>query len=190
MNFLAYGFLSGKSAPMLVGNFMGDFVKGNQFDRYPPEIAEGIILHRKIDEFTDTHPVVSRSKNRIRDKYRHYAGVIIDIFYDHFLACNWQHYSNEPLEEFCQYMYGIIKDYNEILPEEARQMIPWMVNHNWLLNYATIEGIDRSLKGLSRRTTFDSGMENAADDLKDNYGDLELDFKEFFPDLIEYTGKA
>ncbi len=187
MNFLAHGFLSGSSDPVLVGNFIGDFVKGRQIEKFDPEIAKGITLHRKIDEYTDLHPVVIRSKNRIRDKYRHYTGVIVDIFYDHFLAINWNTYSTEPLNSFCKHMYEVLFNYIDVLPSDAKQMLPWMVKNNWLLNYASLEGIDRSLKGMSRRTNFNSGMENAIIDLKENYSGFNEDFTEFFPNLIRYA---
>ena len=187
MNFLAHGYLSGDSESVLVGNFIGDFVKGKQMDNYSPEIATGIILHRKIDEYTDSHPVVSRSRNRIRKNYRHYTGVIIDIFYDHMLAVNWKNYHHQSLETFCKHVYKVINNHYDILPRRAREMIPWMVKYNWLLNYATIEGIDSSLKGLSKRTAFKSGMENAVNDLREHYEKLAGDFSEFFPDLVQFV---
>jgi acyl carrier protein phosphodiesterase len=187
MNYLAHGFLSGDSDSVLVGNFIGDFVKGRQLENYSPEIAKGILLHRKIDEYTDSHPVVTRSRNRIRKNYRHYTGVVIDIFYDHLLAINWGDYHNIPLENFCKHVYDVIIKHFGILPGRAKEMIPWMVKHDWLFNYSTLEGIDRSLKGLSRRTTFTSGMENAIIDLKYHYKNFTDDFREFFPDLIHYT---
>ena len=187
MNFLAHGYLSGDSDPVLVGNFIGDFVKGKQFDNFSPEIARGIILHRKIDEYTDSHPVATRSRDRIRKKYRHYTGVIIDVFYDHLLAVNWKCYHDQPLETFCKHVYEVIYRHYETLPVRAQQMIPWMVKNNWLLNYATFEGIDRSLKGLSRRTAFESGMENAIIDLKEHLDHFADDFAEFFPDLIRFV---
>ena len=187
MNFLAHGYLSGDSESVLVGNFIGDFVKGKRMENYGAEIANGIILHRKIDEYTDSHPVVLRSRNRIRKNYRHYTGVIIDIFYDHMLAVNWNTYHSQPLAEFCEHVYDIIYNHYDLLPPGAREMIPWMVKYNWLLNYATFEGIDRSLKGLSRRTSFESGMENAVLDLRKHYNGFADDFSHFFPDLVRYV---
>lgn len=187
MNFLAHGYLSGDSDPVLVGNFIGDFVKGRQIDNFSPEIASGIILHRKIDEYTDSHPVVIRSRDRIRKKYRHYTGVVIDVFYDHLLAVNWKDYHDQPLDIFCKRIYDVIYRHFDILPGRAQEMIPWMVKYNWLLNYSTFEGIDRSLKGLSRRTAFKSGMENAVTDLREHFDNFNNDFSEFFPDLIQFT---
>jgi acyl carrier protein phosphodiesterase len=187
MNFLAHGYLSRHSDALIVGNFVADFVKGKPGDHYGEEIIKGIIMHRKIDEFTDSHRVFLRSKNRIRDKYRHYTGVIIDLFYDHFLASDWKTYCDESLPSFCQKVYKVIYDHFQLLPEDARKMIPWMTKYNWLLNYSTIDGIDRSLKGLSKRTPFESGMENASLDLRDQYDEFSMDFKEFFPEMIRFV---
>jgi acyl carrier protein phosphodiesterase len=184
MNFLAHAFLAHPSIPLTIGNFIGDFVKGKQLELYNPEISKGIIMHREIDTFTDNHPYFKQSRNRIRDKYSHYSGVIIDLFYDHFLAKNWMAYSDISLNRFTLNLYDIILEHERIIPEKARYMLPYMVKTNWLLNYATIEGIDRSLKGLSRRTNFRSGMENASHELVNHYPELEDDFSKFFPEII------
>jgi acyl carrier protein phosphodiesterase len=186
MNFLAHAYLAHPSEPLIIGNFIGDFVKGKQIERYEDGISEGILMHRKIDTFTDNHPVFKQSKNRIREKYNHYSGVIIDLFYDHFLAKNWDEYSDIPLRRFTVNLYDIILEQEHIIPEKARYMLPFMVKSNWLLNYSTIEGIDRSLTGLSRRTNFKSGMEHASNDLVIHYQDLEDDFRVFFPEIIDY----
>ncbi|HLF36224.1 MAG TPA: ACP phosphodiesterase [Cyclobacteriaceae bacterium] len=191
MNFLAHGYLSRHSESLLLGNFIGDFVKGRNMDHFAPEIVRGIRMHRNIDEFTDSHPVFIRSKNRIREKYRHYTGVIIDVFYDHFLAANWKDYNTEEdLPAFCDKLYNIISVHYDMLPDAAKEIIPWMKKYNWLLNYATIEGIDRSLKGMSRRTPFKSGMEYASGDLRIFYREFSEDFNEFFPDLMSHTRVA
>jgi acyl carrier protein phosphodiesterase len=187
MNFLAHAFLARKSERLLVGNFIGDFVKGNQYEQYHPVIIAGILLHRKIDEFTDNHPIFKRSRKRIRDKYRHYSGVIIDLFYDHFLAKNWNAYANEPLEDFADQVYRIMRNHFDTIPARAKNMLPYMIKYNWLVNYATIEGIDQSLKGISKRTNHVSGMENASHDLLLNYREFDRDFSEFFPEIIAFT---
>lgn len=186
MNFLAHAYLAHPSEPLVVGNFIGDFVKGKRLDQFTPMISQGILMHRKIDTFTDSHPVFKQSRERIRDKYNHYSGVIIDLYYDHFLARNWKDYSRIPLKRFTEGIYQIILEHEDLIPEKARYMLPYMIRSNWLLNYGTIEGIDRSFKGLSRRTNFRSGMENASSDLLENYTDLQNDFRLFFPELIDY----
>lgn len=189
MNFLAHAYLAHPSVPLTIGNFIADFVKGRQIDQYRPEITEGIVMHRKIDTFTDNHRIFKLSRSRIRHRYNHYSGVIIDLFYDHFLARNWMDYSDTPLDRFTLGLYDIMLDHEHIMPEKARYMLPFMVKSNWLLNYATVDGIDRSLKGLSRRTRFRSGMENACQELLKHYDDLQNDFRSFFPDIIDFIGQ-
>lgn len=188
MNFLAHAYLSQHSEPLMVGNFIADFIKGNQINRYEDEIIEGIIMHRKIDEFTDRHKVFKRSRKRIWKKYRHYSNVIIDLYYDHFLASNWVDYSSISLDEFASHVYSVMQKNRDILPEKAREILPYMIQYNWLVSYSSIDGIHRSLKGLSRRTPYNSGMENARQDLILHYRDLENDFREFFPEITAFLG--
>jgi acyl carrier protein phosphodiesterase len=187
MNFLAHLYLSGDNVELMVGNFIGDFVKGrNALETFEREIATGIELHRAIDVFTDTHAVVTQSKQRLRPKYRHYSGVIVDVFYDHFLAKNWNVYHNEPLPDFAAKAYTIIKGYDAILPASVKHMLPYMINGNWLVNYANIEGIRQALSGMSRRTPYDSKMDEAAADLSRYYSEFKEEFDSFFPVLASY----
>jgi acyl carrier protein phosphodiesterase len=184
MNFLAHLYLSGDQPKIMTGNFMGDFVKGKAYlQLYDAEIIKGIELHRSIDEFTDSHPVVTESKNRLRPTYRHYSGVIVDVFYDHFLARNWSEFHSEPLEAFAQRSYQTILSFDAILPDELKRMMPYMINGNWLLNYSELEGIHRSLSGMARRTPYDSKMDKAVSDLQEHYDAFKKEFMEFFPQL-------
>jgi acyl carrier protein phosphodiesterase len=184
MNFLAHLHLSGNNPNIMLGNFMGDFVKGKSYrQQYEPEIIKGIELHRSIDEFTDSHPVVTESKNRLRPTYRHYSGVIVDVFYDHFLAANWNQFHSLPLETFAQQAYQTILSADTILPAELNQMMPYMINGNWLVNYSNVEGIHRALSGMASRTPYRSKMEEAVNDLRGNYEDFKKEFMEFFPQL-------
>ncbi len=167
----------------MVGNFIGDFVKGNQFEDYSPDIQSGIKLHRDIDRFTDSHLIVRKSKKRLRDKFHHYAPVIVDIFYDHFLAKNWSKFSAINLKEYTENFYKMIDKYQDLIPQEVNHMLVYMREKNWLYNYQFIEGIDRSLKGMSRRTKFDSKMGEASNSLRTDYAAFEKDFFDFFPHL-------
>ncbi len=188
MNFLAHLHLSGDDPQVMVGNFIGDFVRGRDLTtQFGEGIARGIELHRAIDEFTDKHPTVKLSKTRLWPSYRHYSSVIVDIFYDHFLAAGWKEYSHEPLEEYAQRAYRLVEEHHPILPEKVRQMLPYMTRGNWLLNYAEVEGIHRALTGMSRRASFDSKMEQAVEDLRTNYQEFESDFKAFFPELSKFA---
>lgn len=170
-----------------MGNFIGDFVKGSDLTAYPKTMAMGIKLHREIDRYTDTHEVVHQSKSLLRAKYRHYAPVIVDIFYDHFLATGWSKRHNLPLSEFTQQFYRLAERYLDKIPKTASRVIHYMKADNWLYNYQSIEGIDRALTGMSRRTTFQSKMEEAALDLEQHYDNFQDHFDLFFPDLTRFS---
>ena len=190
MNFLAHLYLSGDNTKLMIGNFIADFVKGrNALELFDADVRNGIFLHRAIDAFTDTHPIVAKSKTRLREKYRHYAGVIVDVFYDHFLSKNWSSYHNVPLEIYAQKVYGIIEDHKPILPGQVASFFPYMVRGNWLVNYAKTEGIGRALTGMSRRTPYESHMDQAVNDLIRYYDEFEAEFAEFFPALKGHVDK-
>ncbi|MEN8248603.1 MAG: ACP phosphodiesterase [Bacteroidota bacterium] len=187
MNYLAHAYLSGKDDDILVGNFIADGVKGKAIDNYSGNIKKGIMLHRAIDHFTDHHPVQRASRLRLHERYSHYSGVLVDIFYDHYLAKNWSEYSKEPLEEFTGKVYQLLVDHRDIIPERINYMLNFMIPQNWLLNYAKLEGIERVLNGMANRTQFDSHMEHGVEDLKQHYSEFEFEFREFFPDLINFS---
>jgi acyl carrier protein phosphodiesterase len=184
MNFLAHLYLSAGNPQLMVGNFIGDFVKGRSaLEKFDAEIIRGIMLHRAIDEFTDTHPIVTQSKVRLRPKYRHYAGVIVDVFYDHFLARNWNHYHTAKLADFASDAYRTIESYNAILPAGVKHMLPYMIQGNWLIHYAETAGIHRTLSGMARRTPYESKMDEAVHDLIKDYNAFKNEFDNFFPAL-------
>lgn len=186
MNFLAHIYLSGDNPGIMVGNFIGDFVKGrNLLQQFEPDVARGIELHRVIDEFTDHHPVVRESKIRLRPKYRHYAAVIVDVFYDHFLSKYWDQYHPQPLTDFTRDTYKTIEARWEILPADVRHMLPYMIRENWLLHYGEIAGIQQTLTGMARRTRHDSKMEESVVELKAGYDQFKSEFEQFFPDLAD-----
>lgn len=187
MNFLAHIFLSGDDQDLTIGNFIADSVKGRKIEDFNPAIQKGIKLHRSIDQYTDTHKVVSKSKKRLWGKYRHFSGVIVDIYYDHFLAKNWQEFSDIPLEAYVDDFYEMINSHREILPERVNYMMPYMMQKNWLVNYATFEGIDEVMHGMSRRTKHHSKMEESVQELKTHYEQFREDFFQFFPELQEHV---
>ena len=187
MNFLAHFYLSGNSEPLLVGNLIGDAVKGRSLVAFSEPVQQGIRMHRAIDYFTDTHPAVSRSKDRLRSKFNHYSGVITDVFYDHILARNWSDYSDEPLAQYSQRIYGLLERHWLIFPPRIQFMFPYMKQNNWLLGYADVQGIHRALSGMAKRTAFVSHMEEAAQFLERDYLLYKQDFEIFFPSLVEHT---
>ena len=187
MNFLAHLYLSKDNKNILIGNFISDAVKGKNYLNYPSEIKAGILLHREIDNFTDTHPTVRKSMHRLHERYRHYDGVIIDILYDHFLAKNWAHYSEIPLELYAENVYNFLNENIETFPEELQNLLPNMIKYNWLVNYASLEGIERVLGGMNKRTKGISQMDLAIEDLKLHYTELEEDFTSYFKELENFT---
>lgn len=187
MNFLAHAFLSGDDKDLIIGNFIADAVKGKDYQLYREGITKGILLHRKIDAYTDSHPVVAQTKARLRAYFGKYAGVVSDIYYDHFLAIHWASYSAIPLAAYTQSIYSIVRDEYEFLPEEVKQFFPYMVKHDWLYGYRTFEGLDRVFNGMSRRTRFDSKMENGVQVLKEYYQAFDEEFSLFFPELHRYV---
>lgn len=189
MNFLSHIYLSGDSEGLIIGNFIADSVKGSAFNLFSPEIKKGILLHRKIDSFTDSHPIVEQSKQRLREKYKKYSGVIVDIYYDHHLATNWSLYSDVELQQFTEKIYTIVKNNHAILPEKSAQFTRYMLQHDILFAYSKLEGIEQVLYGMSRRASFQSNMEYAIHDLKEHYTMFENEFKLFFPELQQFVQK-
>jgi acyl carrier protein phosphodiesterase len=187
MNYLAHLYLSFGHEEIMVGNYIGDAVKGRQIEKFPERIQQGIRLHRDIDTFTDKHQIVEYSKARIRKKYRKYAGVVIDMYYDHFLAAGWANWSKESLNDFTRQSYKTLLRNYVVMPARMKRVLPIMAAGNWLASYAEVGNISLALKGMSRRTKFDSGMEHAGEELKLHYDVLKNDFQNFFPELIDFS---
>ncbi|NMM49358.1 acyl carrier protein phosphodiesterase [Marinigracilibium pacificum] len=189
MNFLAHLYLSGNNQGIKVGNFIGDFVKGADIFNYPRSIQDGIRLHRAIDEYTDSHEVVLESKKRLRARHSHFSPVIVDIFYDHFLASLWNDYHDDELISFAHNSYKLLENHEEFLPSKTKHMLPYMVEQDWLTSYAEIEGIRRVMHGMSRRSSFSNKIDSSVDDLLKDYELYKTEFQLFFPDLIDFTKK-
>ncbi len=187
MNHLAHLFLSQSDINLLIGNFIADHVKGKKIESFCPEIQSGIKMHRAIDEFTDKHPVVLKSKERLYPKYHKYAAVIVDMFYDHVLAKNWSDYSPISLEIFASNVYRILGAHESILPERSIIILNYMSKQDWLSNYANLNGMKRALKGLSIRAKFDSKMDESILDLERDYRLYESEFNVFFKELFEFS---
>ena len=187
MNFLAHIYLSGDNRLITIGNFIADGIKGKDYKKYPKDIQIGILLHRQIDSYTDAHETVRKSTKRLHEKYGHYSGVIVDILYDHFLAKNWNKYSDVPLSEYVEDFYLSLEEHFGILPLRIQKMMPYMIADNWLLSYASLEGISKVLNGMNRRTKNVSGMNEAINDLEIFYNEFENEFTHFFDELIQFS---
>ncbi|ETN95434.1 Acyl carrier protein phosphodiesterase [Zhouia amylolytica] len=187
MNFLAHIYLSGDEPLVKIGNFVADSIRGKKYLSYPVQFQNGVILHRAIDTFTDAHPTVRLSTKKLHKNYHHYSSVIVDIFYDHFLAKNWDRYSDIPLSEFVADFYDLLREHYDILPLNTKKMMPYMISDNWLLNYASIEGISRVLNGMNRRTNNRSKMNFAVNELEEYYEEFQEEFYSFFEELRTYS---
>ena len=187
MNFLAHIYLSFDDPEITLGNFFADHIRANKYQHLPLKVQKGILLHREIDTFTDSHKIPKKSSKRLHKNYSHYSRVIVDIFYDHFLAKNWETYSKVPLDTYVGAFYERLEEHYEILPEGTKRMMPYMMADNWLYNYANLKGISRVLDGMNRRTKNKSKMNFAILDLEEHYEDFENEFTSFFEELITFS---
>ena len=187
MNYLAHIYLSGNNDDFKIGNFIGDFVKGNPNEQFSDDIAFGVFLHRKIDRFTDTHTLVRKSRSFFFSEFSHYSGVITDVLFDYFLAHHWSSYHQQNLTSFVEDFYKILKSKLSELPLAVQKIFPIMVRHNWLNNYQNLDGIQHILYQMNKRTAAKPGLENSIITLKHNYTDLKKYFVDFFEELRTYT---
>jgi acyl carrier protein phosphodiesterase len=189
MNFLAHLYLSQNDTNIMIGNFIADHIRGNNYEVFSKEIQQGIFLHREIDTFTDAHKIVRKSKRRLHERYRHYDGVIIDIFYDYFLAKNWDNYSAIPLDIYTDAINNLFAKISSELPIKSQQFIKYMIEYNILFNYQFEDGIEKVLNGMNHRTKGKSQMNLAIEDLKKLTKEFEEDFSVFFEDLRNFSNQ-
>lgn len=187
MNFLAHLFLSGSDTDVIVGNFMGDAVKGRDLSRFGPGIERGLRLHRAIDSFTDTHPLVRQGRERLLAHAGRYSSVVMDLFLDHLLASDWSRFHAGSLPTFAQRMYRLLEANEHRMPERTRHMLPYMVSRDWLTSYAHLHGIGMALDGLSRRVPGGAGMRGAEQVLAKHLEAYRGEFLGFMPRIIAHT---
>ena len=166
MNFLAHIYLSGNDTFCIIGNFMADVVRGNQYLQYPEQIQKGILLHRFIDFYTDQHPVFRQTKHRLHENYGHYSGVITDMYYDYFLAKNWGKFHQDSIEIYANNFYQLLQEHRDLLPDKIQRMSKHMIADNWLVSYQSIQGMQRILYQMDYRTGFKSKMQFATKELQ------------------------
>ncbi|PKQ65864.1 hypothetical protein BZG02_02340 [Labilibaculum filiforme] len=187
MNFLAHQYLSGESDKVKIGNFIGDFIKGNKYQDYPPEVQKGILLHRNIDHFTDHHPIVLQSSNRFKKGYKRYSGVVIDVIYDHFLARKWDEYHTQSISRFVNKSHEILVKNFLILPAKVKLFLPFLIQSRRLESYSSMDGLQAALEIMARRTSLPAQTDYAIKTLIDQYSDIENEFDLFMTDLIDYV---
>jgi len=187
MNFLAHLYLGNIDKEIVLGNFIADGIRANNYHHFSNKIQFGIKMHREIDVFTDQHLIFRQSKRRLNPKYRLYKGIIIDLIYDHFLAKNWAKYSAIPLTNYSTAVYSLLQHHNKILPTRTQHILPYMTTQNWLCMYGTIPGITSILHDMNVRTKGKSKMDQAIEDLLENYTIFEQDFTLFFEELKKFS---
>lgn len=187
MNFLAHLYLSRNDEEIMVGNILADFSKGTRLKHISENIKKGIEIHREIDRFTDTHEIVRQTKKRLHHKFNHYSPVIADVYFDHFLASEWEKYSERNLYSFADKAYNALKKHRLLFPLRFQHALVYGRFRKVLVSYATIEGIDKAFRRMTFRTRFESKLEIASTELSENYDLYHADFKTFFPELKRFA---
>ena len=187
MNYLAHTYLSGENDEIKVGNFLGDWVKGSDYLKYPENIQTGIVLHRNIDSFIDSHPIMKVGASRFQSRYFKYSGVIIDILYDHYLASNWKDFSPIPLREYINGLHKLIFNYQAMLPPRLQNYAPTFMKERWIERYANLEGIRDVLDAMSKRTSLPNETSFAISVIETFYEEFRQEFFDFFGQIIEFV---
>ena len=187
MNFLAHIYLSGSDDEIRMGNFIADSVKGKKaLLQFPEGVQQGIIIHRDIDFFMDSHPIVKVGMSRLRKNYPKFSGVIMDIFYDHFLAKNWNEYSTIKLEDYIQQIYKTVEVNQELLIGKSKMMFPYMREQNWLLSYRSIDGIESILSQMTQRINHIVKLNESVNELQEYYEAYDEEFKLYFEEIKSF----
>jgi len=186
MNYLAHLHLGGQRPGQLLGSLYGDFVKGRLQGQFDPEVEAAIALHRRIDVFTDRHPLVDIALGRFSETRRRYAGIVLDVFFDHCLARDWTLYADRPLEQFTADVYHVLSRERQ-LPERLAKIAPHMVANDWLGSYREFEVLEQVLRGISRRLTRPEELAGAMAELRRLYETLSEDFSLFYPQLQDFA---
>ncbi|SDG57117.1 acyl carrier protein phosphodiesterase [Psychroflexus sediminis] len=186
MNYLAHIFLSGDDEFLKLGNFMADEIKGSSYRTYPPEIQKGILLHRAIDDFTDHHPLVSQGAHRFFDELGHYNSVVIDMIYDHILAKRWKEYSDIELPVFAEDFYLLLESNQHLLPKKIGKVVPYMIEHNWLLSYSKLDDLRLILRQMNHKTKHDTQLHKGADIYLAFQSEFDSEFTSFFEDIRKF----
>jgi acyl carrier protein phosphodiesterase len=187
MNYLAHFHLATRAGSSLTGNYLGDAVKGAALDAWPLAIADGIRLHRSVDAFTDHHPEVLRTLALIAPPRRRFAGIIVDMAFDHFLARHWASFHADPLADFSRAVYETMVPDTHMMPALARVRFERMREHDWLLSYQRLEVIDRALDSIAARLSRRTALYGAAEEVERHYGALEEAFLCFYPQLLHWV---
>ena len=189
MNFLAHALLAGETPALIVGGVAGDWVKGALPGALPADLAQGVALHRAIDVFAETHPAFCASRARMSPARRRYAGVLVDIFYDHLLARDWSQHHPQALGPYCAHIYHYIDQRLSELPERARPALEWMARENWLQRYADIDAIGEVLERMSQRVRRPNPLAGGEHELRAEIIAFETDFRAWLADARVFVAR-
>lgn len=187
MNYLAHIYLSGEDEGIIVGNFIADYIKGKSYLKLPEKIQTGILLHRQIDTFTDSHMKSAEAKQLLRPEFGLYSGIIVDFFYDHFLATYWNKYSDESLRSFSKRTHAILLSHFGVLPRRVQGFLPFLIQNRRLESYATIDGITDSIRIMSKYSSLPDKHKFAKDILIFHYEFFAENFFAFMAEIIEFV---
>ena len=187
MNFLAHVYLSGSNIPLAIGNLIADRVKGKKINLLTPEIQAGVLLHREIDHFTDNHTIFRECVTKLFPKYRHYSRVIIDMYFDHFLALNWSSFHEIPLNEFSNNFYKELEIKSPKFTKDIQGFINALIKYNWFKYYGSLSGLYEILNQMEKRTKFPSNLSASIEELNLNYEYFQAQFFQFMKEIIEFT---
>ena len=190
MNYLAHLLLADDTDASRIGNLLGDFTRGSLEELgkiYPPELVQGIKMHRAVDRFTDSHPVFKQCRSLLAPERRRFAGIIIDILFDHYLCKHWADYSDTPLDAFCQQVYAAFEKHPEWRAGRLAGAFPLMKRENWLMAYTTVDGIELTLQRVSRRSPRVGAIAGGIHDFKKHYADFEQAFHVYMPELVHFV---
>jgi len=185
MNYLAHAFLSNNENDLLIGNFIADHLRGNNFTGYPQTIIEGVLLHRRIDTFTDAHPEFKKSKRIFYKGFEKYSGILIDIYFDYFLAKDFEKYSNVSLDLFSKNVYTVYTSHLDLLAESSTRFLDYVVKNNIYLSYSRLEGIETVLNHLSHRIKHRVQLDQSIQLFKEHEKELQENFNLFFKDALK-----
>jgi len=189
LNYLVHLYLAGEDPDLQLGGLMGDFVKGPISSEYPEKLALGLLLHRRIDTLSQNSPHTRQSRQRLHPKYSHGRGIIIDIFYDHFLASSWQDYSPEPLESYASKFYRLLQARHAQLPASLQQIAPQMIEHNWLVSYQHRAVVSRALHRISQRLSRQLPLAEGVEDLAIHEASFNQDFRGFMTEATDFVAQ-
>lgn len=188
MNYLAHIFLAQQSDAAMIGALLGDFTKADISGIYPPEVEQEIMMHRQVDRYTDSHPVVKSALQLFDESRRRYAGILLDVFYDHVLAQRWASYSTTQRQAFIARFYQALLAHDAILPDKLRDIMPIMIEQDWLGRYYEFAGVEWAIQRISQRLTRNGHLLlEGLDDLRVNYTALAEGFDVFFPQLLAFV---